>query len=126
MDKQFRYCEKHVHDLGVEGSFVRLWDAEGAVNGDMIRSAFRPLVATGFAWPYVALMPDYHPGEGSMIGSVIPSRHVILPSVIGGDLGCGMTAVCLPIRTEQYSQSCRRLNECSGRVSRWERNIIPR
>ena len=103
MDKQFRYREKHVHDLSVEGSLVRLWDAEGAINGDMIRSAFRPLAATGFVWPYVALMPDYHPGEGSMIGSVIPTRKVVLPSVIGGDLGCGMTAVRLPIQTEQIS-----------------------
>jgi len=103
MDKQFRYRGKHAHDLTVEGSLIRLWDAEGAINGEMIRSAFRPLVTTGFVWPYVALMPDYHPGEGSMIGSVIPTREVVLPSVIGGDLGCGMTAVRLPIGTEQVS-----------------------
>jgi hypothetical protein len=87
----------------VESSLIRLWDAEGAINGEMIRSAFRPLVTTGFVWPYVALMPDYHPGEGSMIGSVIPTREVVLPSVIGGDLGCGMTAVRLPIWTGQIS-----------------------
>ncbi len=103
MDKQLRYREKHVHDLAVEGSLVRLWDAEGAINGDMIRVAFQPLATTGFVWPYVALMPDYHPGEGSMIGSVIPTREVVLPSVIGGDLGCGMTAVRLPLDAEQVS-----------------------
>ena len=103
MDRQFRYREKHVHDLAVEDLLVRLWDAEGAINGEMIRSAFRPLAATGFVWPYVALMPDYHPGEGSMIGSVIPTREIVLPSVIGGDLGCGMTAVRLPLVTEQVT-----------------------
>ena len=99
--KAFRYHHKFVHDLPVDDALVRLWDAEGAVNGDMIRSTFRPLVATGFIWPYVALMPDYHPGEGSMIGSVIPTRQVILPSVIGGDVGCGMTAVRLPLEAER-------------------------
>ncbi|MBN1590610.1 MAG: RtcB family protein [Pirellulales bacterium] len=101
MDKQFRYHEKCVHDLAVDTSLVRLWDVEGAVNGEMIRAAFRPLLATGFVWPYVALMPDYHPGEGSMIGSVIPTRDVLLPSVIGGDLGCGMVAVRLPVHVDQ-------------------------
>ena len=111
MDKRFRYHEKWVHDLPVGDSLVRLWDAEGAVNGEMIRSAFRPLLATGFVWPYVALMPDYHPGEGSMIGSVIPTRDVLLPSVIGGDLGCGMTAVCLPIQADRLSSELPRIEK---------------
>ena len=101
MDKKLRYHQKSVHDLQVDDSLVRLWDLEGAINGDLIRSAFRPIMATGFVWPYVALMPDYHPGEGSMIGSVIPTRQAILPSVIGGDVGCGMTAVRLPLYSEQ-------------------------
>jgi tRNA-splicing ligase RtcB (3'-phosphate/5'-hydroxy nucleic acid ligase) len=102
MDKRFHYYEKSVHDLAVGDSLiVRLWDAEGAINGEMIQSAFRHLMKTGFVWPYVALMPDYHPGEGSMIGSVIPTRNVLLPAVIGGDLGCGMTAIRLPIQTDQ-------------------------
>jgi tRNA-splicing ligase RtcB len=102
----------------VEDSLVRLWDVEGAINGEMIRSAFRPLLATGFVWPYIALMPDYHPGEGSMIGSVIPTQDVLLPSVIGGDLGCGMTAICLPIQAEQ---ACRE----SSRIDRGLRESIP-
>ncbi|MCE5267700.1 MAG: RtcB family protein [Planctomycetaceae bacterium] len=101
MDKRFRYREKWVHDLPVGDTLVRVWDAAGAVNGDMICSAFRHLAAAGFVWPYVALMPDYHPGEGSMIGSVVPTRNFLLPTVIGGDLGCGMTAVRLPIDADR-------------------------
>lgn len=110
MDKQLRYHEKHVHDLPVEDSFVRLWDAEGAVNQAAIQSAFRPLLKTGFIGPYVALMPDYHPGEGSMIGSVIPTRDVLLPSVIGGDLGCGMTAAVLPLDAQRLLPGLQRLD----------------
>ena len=125
MDKQFRYHEKHVHDLPVGDSLVRLWDLEGAINGEMIRSAFRPLVATGFVWPYVALMPDYHPGEGSMIGSVIPTRDVLLPSVIGGDLGCGMTAVRLPISVGQHRRSYPPSRRSCGNAFPSERRIMP-
>lgn len=111
MDKRFRYHEKHVHDLPVESSLVRFWDAEGAINREMIQSAFRPLLKTGFVWPYVALMPDYHPCEGSMVGSVIPTRDVLLPSVIGGDLGCGMTAVALPLPVERIAPEFPRLEQ---------------
>ena len=33
-----------------------------------------------------------------MVGSVIPTRDVLLPSAIGGDIGCGVTAVKLPVQ----------------------------
>ena len=103
MDKEFAYRKKHVHDICVGESFVRLWDSQGPGNSRVIEKSFQPLVQTGFVYPYVALMPDYHPGEEAMIGSVIPTREVILPSVIGGDLGCGMTAVRLPLQFETIS-----------------------
>ena len=126
MDKQLRYREKHVHDLPVEGSLVRLWDAEGAVNGETIRLAFQPLLATGLVWPYVALMPDYHPGEGSMIGSVIPTRGVVLLTVVGGDLGCGMTAVRLPIHVAQVLSALPRIEQRSAKPFPSERRTTPR
>ena len=103
MDKRFRYREKNVHDIPVEDSFVRVWSADGAIDSQMITQALRSLIKTGFVHPYIALMPDYHPGQHAMIGSVIPTRRVVLPSVIGGDLGCGMVAVRLPIESQEIS-----------------------
>lgn len=38
-------------------------------------------------------MPDVHSGIGSTIGSVIPTKNVIIPSAVGVDIGCGMMAV---------------------------------
>ncbi len=52
------------------------------------RAARSPVVAGG-----IALMPDAHVGVGSTIGSVIPTEAAIIPSAVGVDLGCGMTAV---------------------------------
>src|SRR5262245_11284977 len=43
--------------------------------------------------PHVAAMPDAHPGKGSTIGSVIPTKGAIVPSAVGVDIGCGMVAV---------------------------------
>lgn len=105
MDKRFRYRQKHVHDVSVEDGVVRLWSTDGTANAWAIEKAFRPLLRTPFVHPYAALMADYHPGEGSMIGSVIPTRDVLLPSVLGGDLGCGMTALRLPVPASSRSAS---------------------
>ncbi|MGH8884184.1 MAG: RtcB family protein [Egibacteraceae bacterium] len=41
---------------------------------------------------HVALMPDAHLGKGVAIGSVIPTKGALIPSAVGVDIGCGMTA----------------------------------
>ena len=41
---------------------------------------------------HVALMPDAHLGKGATVGSVIPTRDALIPSAVGVDIGCGMTA----------------------------------
>ncbi|MGH8902165.1 MAG: RtcB family protein [Egibacteraceae bacterium] len=41
---------------------------------------------------HVALMPDAHLGKGATIGSVVPTKGALIPSAVGVDIGCGMTA----------------------------------
>lgn len=43
--------------------------------------------------PHVALMPDAHWGMGSTVGSVIPTRDVVMPAAVGVDIGCGMSGL---------------------------------
>jgi tRNA-splicing ligase RtcB len=40
----------------------------------------------------VRLMPDAHPGADAVIGSVIVTKGAIIPSAVGTDIGCGVTA----------------------------------
>ena len=100
MDKKLQYREKHVHDLKVGDMVVRLWSVDGPANRREIERAFLPLARSRFVHPYVALMPDWHPGEDALVGSVVPTREVLLPQMIGGDIGCGMCAVRLPASLE--------------------------
>jgi len=44
---------------------------------------------------HLAVMPDAHLGYGCCIGSVIGTKDAIIPSAVGVDIGCGMTAVKL-------------------------------
>lgn len=41
----------------------------------------------------VAIMPDVHLAEDVCVGTVVATRHSILPSAVGGDIGCGMAAI---------------------------------
>ncbi len=56
---------------------------------------------------HVALMPDAHYGFGSTVGSVVPTKGAIIPSVAGVDLGCGMAAAELDLTAEQLPDDLR-------------------
>ena len=43
-----------------------------------------------------SLMPDAHVGYVAPIGAVLATRGFIVPSWVGYDIGCGMTAAKLP------------------------------
>jgi tRNA-splicing ligase RtcB len=46
-----------------------------------------------FVEGHIALMPDAHVGIGAAVGSVIPTRGVVIPAAVGVDIGCGMIAL---------------------------------
>jgi len=46
-----------------------------------------------FLYKHMALMPDWHLWIGASIGSVVATKWVIIPSLVGVDIGCWMSAV---------------------------------
>lgn len=60
---------------------------EGAVE-QLERIAAQPYVVG-----HVAAMPDLHVAHGVAVGTVFATDGVIVPSALGGDLGCGVAAL---------------------------------
>ncbi len=52
---------------------------------------------------HVALMPDCHQGYGMPIGGVVAARDAVIPSAVGVDIGCGMTAVETDVPAERLA-----------------------
>lgn len=50
---------------------------------------------------HIAAMPDVHLGIGATVGSVISTLNAIIPAAVGVDIGCGMSAVRLSIKSSQ-------------------------
>ncbi len=42
---------------------------------------------------HVAAMPDVHVSEGVAVGTVFATEHTLVPGALGGDLGCGVSAL---------------------------------
>ena len=73
---------------------VRIWTED--VTPDALRQ-LEQVARLPFVHSHVAAMPDVHPGVGSTIGSVIPTRGAIVPAAVGVDIGCGMLAARLSL-----------------------------
>lgn len=54
-----------------------------------------------FIHSHIAVMPDVHIGKGATVGSVIPTKHAIIPAAVGVDIGCGMNAIRLNLKAHQ-------------------------
>lgn len=50
----------------------------------------------------IQIMPDVHAGAGSVIGFTAPLGDKVIPNVIGVDIGCGVSALRLPVDMAPY------------------------
>jgi len=60
-----------------------------------------------FIHSHLAAMPDVHMGKGATVGSVIPTKGVIVPAAVGVDIGCGMNAVRLSVKANDLPDNLR-------------------
>lgn len=77
---------------GQRGGLIKSWTEGVSVEQGAWDQAHN-LAGLPFIHRHVALMPDAHLGYGSTVGSVIPTRGVVIPAAVGVDIGCGMMAV---------------------------------
>lgn len=73
-----------------EGVPILLWGRsvpEGALE------QLESIAAQPYVVEHVAAMPDLHVAHGVAVGTVFATENALVPSALGGDLGCGMSAV---------------------------------
>lgn len=81
---------------------------EGAV-AQLERIASQPYVMG-----HVAAMPDLHVAHGVAVGTVFATDGVVVPSALGGDLGCGVSAVRLDLPARTLASRGRSLERILG------------
>ena len=67
-----------------------------------------------FIYHHLAFMPDVHGGMGMPIGGVLASKKVVVPNVVGVDIGCGMCAVKTNLKADEISRDVIRKEIMSG------------
>jgi tRNA-splicing ligase RtcB (3'-phosphate/5'-hydroxy nucleic acid ligase) len=73
---------------------AKIWDGDGRVPMDLdVLEQAREIAMLPFVVDRVVLLPDAHVGIGGPIGTAVPTKGALVPSITGVDLGCGMCAV---------------------------------
>lgn len=78
---------------------IKIWASELEKEAEQ---QVRNLSTLPFLHKHVALMPDAHAGRGSTVGTVIATKGAIIPAAVGVDIGCGMAAVKLPFKIDEF------------------------
>ena len=87
-----------------DASPIKLW-THGVPVEDDARKQLMNTARMPFIFKHLAVMPDVHVGKGATVGSVIPTKHAIIPAAVGVDIGCGMNAVRLSLKASQLPDS---------------------
>lgn len=62
----------------------------------------RSLASLPFVYKHLAVQADAHAGKGSTVGTVVATSGAIIPSCVGLDVGCGMCALKLPFKIDEF------------------------
>jgi tRNA-splicing ligase RtcB len=76
---------------GSKGGLIKGW-FDGVSVEDAAMVQLNNVASMPFIHRHVAGMPDAHWGNGTTVGSVIPTKGAIIPAAVGVDIGCGMIA----------------------------------
>jgi hypothetical protein len=78
-----------------------MWEPAGYPFEAQAMEQIRNIAKMPFIHKHVAVMPDAHAGKGSTVGTVIATKGAVVPAAVGVDIGCGMMAVRLTIKSSQ-------------------------
>ncbi len=87
---------------------IRSW-TKGVPVEDVAWKQFENTARLPIIFGHVAVMPDVHWGMGATVGSVVATRHAIVPAAVGVDIGCGMMAVRTTLQASDLPTSLAQL-----------------
>ena len=96
---------------------LRTWTQE-PLNPDVRRALLRIAGLSDVA--VVAAMPDVHLAKAMCVGAVMATRTLLIPDAVGGDIGCGMSAVRLGSDSDTINS-----RDVAARVLRMLQSTIP-
>jgi tRNA-splicing ligase RtcB len=102
---------KQTIEQGLVPVLIYTDDIESSAREQLVNLSRLPIIHH-----HVAAMPDVHAGIGAAVGTVIATKHAIIPAAVGVDIGCGMIAARTSLTAAQLEE--RSLKRIFDQISR--------
>ena len=82
------------------------------IYAEVLEKSAKEQFMNAMSLPFVvkgALMPDAHTGYDLPIGAVVATEGVVVPSWVGSDIGCGMSAIRLNVKRDAIAENAQRI-----------------
>lgn len=89
-----------LNEGGARSRPIKAWVNGVPVEGEAQKQLYNLASMTNVVGPHIAVMPDVHLGRGATVGSVVPTVRAIIPAAVGVDIGCGMLALRLNLKSD--------------------------
>ena len=90
---------KQVIEQGLVPVKIYTDDLEASARQQLVNLSQLPIIHH-----HVAAMPDVHAGIGATVGTVIATKHAVIPAAVGVDIGCGMIAARTSLTADQLDE----------------------
>ena len=76
----------------IQGKFNSAKIFTDNIDNESIRQIYNLLNNPAVEGSRIAIMPDVHVGKGAVVGLTMTFANSIIPSIVGVDIGCGISA----------------------------------
>ena len=94
--KQIKISKSKITEIQTKTGKVQVWSEKENIDEDEVRVLVK-LTKLKHVLGNIAILPDFHISGILMNGAVFATKDFVYVNAIGGDIGCGMASVKLPI-----------------------------
>ncbi len=81
-----------IHENKNTGKVAKIWVKRKSDIEEITLEQIDKMLELPHLFKHIAIMPDAHLGKGAVIGSVVATKDIIVPNIVGVDIGCGISA----------------------------------
>ncbi len=100
--KQIKINKSKLTQIETKTGKIQVWSEKETIDEDETKVLIK-LTKLKHIFKHIAVLPDFHISGLLMNGAVIATKEHIYVNAIGGDIGCGMASIQLPLNMNQIA-----------------------
>lgn len=84
---------------------AKIWVEDLAEIDPLTLDQIKKMLQLPHLFSHIAIMPDAHAGRGAVVGAVVATKEIVVPNIVGVDIGCGVSALATNIHFDKQKMT---------------------